>query len=518
MKIDLVYLSDQYVELLRQWRNANRSAFIDSREISKADQAIWWTKHKQTQGDDQYVIVADGEPVGSIAVINGDPIEIARVMLGRKDLARRGIMKAAINQAIGRYPGKVGVFLRVKVDTAPAIGLYRRCGFLVYSVSEGIMEMRRGEGTLLGRAAQRMGFDTTALYGVDRLYFDECALMSRPPPRKAVVALLGRDVVVEGIYGAFGTTSIERVLAATDLRACEVAVGRLNTVEAQARALAACASGCLFVAVDDGHLPYLDATRDYVRAPLRGLGVTGVKDAPEYTYADPEIAAALAGGLVGKVVTRVAAEHTRRIVFARAASGRVALDGLKANGAYDAGPFLAHGEKFEAARDMYMFESEREMFYALLSTLKVDGNVLEIGIGNGGTLSVVALFCGEREVHAIDDFSYSKGDNQQRAVTKVLEAGKRINLITAKSQNVNWDQQLAFLHIDGGHDFVDVNDDIRRFAPHVVVGGVMAIDDYMTREDQTGVGEAVDTFMSENMASWIPITCGPKVGFWRRVA
>ena len=518
MKVDLVEIDISHVELLRQWRNLNRYAFFNTDEITTEQHASWYAQYCSRQNDTQYIVVCDGEFVGTIGAINSNPIEIVRVMLGRKDLAGHGVMTAAINQLIAVYHW-TNAILRVRADNEAAIKLYQKCGFRIKTTNGNVIEMSRESERGVVEAARRMGFDSSRVSNENAVYFDERALMGKPPARHTKVAVIGNDNVMSGMFGAIHGFGMPCDMNPADFREYDVAIARTNTVEAQRTVVAACAAGCMFISVDGAMLPYLDSQRDYVVAPLRTYGVTGEASDPTFSYANPDIVAALAYGVMENWSRcHVVAEDVRRIVFSVASSATEALRQLASAGVYDVGPFRVHCEAVEAANDMYMWKNERHLFHALLSTLKVDGEILEIGIGNGGTLSVLSAFSGGRAINAIDDFSYSNGDNQQRAVTKILEAGRTINLITSKSKDVSWNREIAFLHVDGGHDYDDANRDVRMFASWVKVGGVLAVDDYATRESQQGVGDAVDKYMEESCASWIPITCGPKAAFWRRVA
>lgn len=378
---------------------------------------------------------------------------------------------------------------------------------------------------MISSAAKRMGFDPTGLDD-NAACFDERAMMTVPPVREVAVAVLGAPSASapQAICGALRGAGVlcQQVESGVDFRNFEVAIGPTVGLEAQRRALTAIAAGCIFIATDQGPIYSLDASRDFLRLPLASCGVDrNTPSTPNFDQPNSSIAAAVALGLTSKftgaAAGQYAAEEARRIVFADASSARIALNQLKALGRYDDGPLRAHCGRFEAATDSYMWRGERELMYALLTTLKVDGAVLEVGVGNGGTLSVIAAFANGREVHAIDDFSYSDGENQQRAVTLVLNAFP-INLTTAKSRDVTWNRPLAFVHIDGGHTTIDVQADIEKFAPCVNVGGVMVVDDYGTVESQAEVRKVVDDYMLIHAVEWIAVTAGPKLGVWRKVA
>ena len=60
------------------------------------------------------------------------------------------------------------------------------------------------------------------------------------------------------------------------------------------------------------------------------------------------------------------------------------------------------------------------------------------------------------------------------------------------------DESLDFVFIDGGHDYKNVNADIRAWTPKVRKGGVVSGHDYyVTKTGNTGVIKAVDDYVKE---------------------
>lgn len=503
MRVELVDLALEHLELLRRWRNANRHAFFDATEVTEEGQRAWWAAYQARDSDRQFVVLVDGRPVGTLGMGTEPTHEVRRVMLGDKTFVGKGVMTQALSQLLQRYPDHP-TSLQVKADQALAVRLYTALGFHVEAAGAGVLDMSRplDHRHTLAVAATRLGYDASGIvepaWALDEV---KCLFDERECGYVQVHPSLAGTGLVEALK-AYGVIVATEEVAETPPSGV-VAVGPPYDRAWSHRMMA---HGCCFVLVAGG---------------VDDLGF-GLRCEIEYMrgHAQPQTLAQQCAVLARASSSQHVGEAARRVVLSRAASAQLALVELQRLGRFDLGALRAHQAAHPAAADMYMWEGERELFYALLRSLRPEaaGDVLEIGIGDGGTLSVLSAFCGGRVVHAIDDFSYSQGDLQQRAVTRILEAGRSIDLITAKSSAItSWARPLSFLHVDGGHDFADADYDLRTFAPSVQVGGVLAVDDCMTRMDNPDVVQAVEGFMREFHWQWAPITCGPKVAFWRRI-
>lgn len=137
-KIRLLPLQRHHVELIRQWRNENRQFFFDQTEVSADHQIIWWEKYVGKLAEETFVVCLRDEndrAVGTITTIDhqllgGDGVEIARVMLGDKSVARLGVMEQAVSIVTNWYDdGMREVWLKVKTDNHAAIALYEKIWF-----------------------------------------------------------------------------------------------------------------------------------------------------------------------------------------------------------------------------------------------------------------------------------------------------------------------------------------------------------------------------------------------------
>lgn len=225
---------------------------------------------------------------------------------------------------------------------------------------------------------------------------------------------------------------------------------------------------------------------------------------------------AVARAIVGISAKRYwpAAEAARRRVMSSSTALFMAIERDGDDAAWQ--DLSDHFNRVKAADDDYMWGRERDWIYILLRSLAVDGAVVEVGVGDGGTFSILTAFGGGRPAFGFDDFSY-QGEAQQRAFTETMQPFAGWSLISGSSHSAMPPDRIAFLHVDGDHSYEGCLDDLERFATKVVPGGVLAVDDYMTKIDQPNVVRATDEFMTKHRELWSTIGCGPKIAFWRRL-
>ncbi len=105
-----------------------------------------------------FVIEVDKKPVGQLGLYNiandGHSAEFGRLMIGEKSCQGKGVARAATT-AILAYAFKTlrisRVFLEVRLENAPAIGLYKSLGFKQIQETDGFSQMEllahQGHGT-----------------------------------------------------------------------------------------------------------------------------------------------------------------------------------------------------------------------------------------------------------------------------------------------------------------------------------------------------------------------------------
>lgn len=143
----------------------------------------------------------------------------------------------------------------------------------------------------------------------------------------------------------------------------------------------------------------------------------------------------------------------------------------------------------------------RLLFY-LASTTQADGCIVEIGAFKGKStawLAEAARRTGKRLV-SIDPHLFGSHDEFMKTV-KRFDIGSVATLIPSLSHDAgkDWSGPIAFLWIDGGHDYECVRQDILDFVPHVQPGGVVVFDD-VDPQQFPSVVRAVEELMHTNPA------------------
>lgn len=141
----------------------------------------------------------------------------------------------------------------------------------------------------------------------------------------------------------------------------------------------------------------------------------------------------------------------------------------------------------------------RLLFY-LAMTAKADGCLVEIGAFKGKStawLAEAARRTGKPLVsidpHLLESLDEFNQTVQQFNIDAVATLHKKLSHDVGQ----NWPDPIAFLWIDGGHEYDCVRQDILDFAPHVQPGGIVVFDD-VDPKVFPGVVQAVDELMHPN--------------------
>ena len=104
---------------------------------------------------------------------------------------------------------------------------------------------------------------------------------------------------------------------------------------------------------------------------------------------------------------------------------------------------------------------------------------LGIVIGVGAVIAMVEI--GEGASREIEAAIASMGSNTILVLPGNLAAAgvsDVVEVVRAAAPEVAWDEPIAFLLVDGLHDYANVARDFQKFAPHLVDGGYVAFHDY----------------------------------------
>jgi diamine N-acetyltransferase len=134
-------LEEADLALTREWRNQDhiRQWFFDANLISPEQHRAWWQRYRDR--DDDFVFVIEETdtlkgPVGQVSLYNIDwtarRAEFGRLMIGEPGAVGLGIAQLATSAllrfAFQSWPVRE-IYLDVLPTNAPAIAVYRACGF-----------------------------------------------------------------------------------------------------------------------------------------------------------------------------------------------------------------------------------------------------------------------------------------------------------------------------------------------------------------------------------------------------
>lgn len=135
-----------------------------------------------------------------------------------------------------------------------------------------------------------------------------------------------------------------------------------------------------------------------------------------------------------------------------------------------------------------------------LCELAVGRDVLEIGAYAGQSAWAMAISA--KSVTSVDTFQAATCGQRQTGefttLDKYMEATARFkntHIVIGQSQNVELGQEkFGMIFLDAMHDYENVRADLKKWWPHLLPGGVLAVHDYH-HADYPGVAQAVDEFL-----------------------
>lgn len=137
------------------WRNQDdiRRWFFHSQVITPEEHRAWWERYQERDDDLVFVIEETqslNRPVGQAALYNIDRVartaEFGRLMIGDPVARGLGIARLAtarlVEEGLTAW-GLEAVRLEVLSDNAPAIAIYRSCGFREVGRHDGVLMLQR---------------------------------------------------------------------------------------------------------------------------------------------------------------------------------------------------------------------------------------------------------------------------------------------------------------------------------------------------------------------------------------
>jgi RimJ/RimL family protein N-acetyltransferase len=153
--VRLRLLEEADLPMTRAWRNQDhiRKWFFHSDPITPEQHQAWWRRY-QDRDDDFVFIIEETErlkrPVGQVAIYNVDwtarRAEFGRLMIGEAEAQGRGLARIAtarvVDEALKTW-GINQVYLEVLAANAPALAIYRDCGFVEVGRKDEVVRMEK---------------------------------------------------------------------------------------------------------------------------------------------------------------------------------------------------------------------------------------------------------------------------------------------------------------------------------------------------------------------------------------
>ena len=142
--------------------------------------------------------------------------------------------------------------------------------------------------------------------------------------------------------------------------------------------------------------------------------------------------------------------------------------------------------------DGWFFPLDQRAFFEIFSVqnqLRITGDVVEVGVHHGKSLVLLSLL--KNVTERLLGFDLFHGDSQARTEANVDAYGDptAISLIKGLTSDISrtdldtlLPKQLRFLHIDAGHEYHEVLEQLLLFSPYLSDHGIIAMDDYQDRE------------------------------------
>ena len=140
----------------------------------------------------------------------------------------------------------------------------------------------------------------------------------------------------------------------------------------------------------------------------------------------------------------------------------------------------------------WFFPLDQLLFYELFvaqSALQIEGDLCEIGVFRGKSLVLLSLlrkrgegllgfdlFADEDEAETIQNLT-KYGDDKDTTLIKGLTSSHSQDDLDATITT-----PLRFLHVDAGHEYHEVLEQLHLFTPYMAEHGIIAMDDYQDRE------------------------------------
>lgn len=149
-------------------------------------------------------------------------------------------------------------------------------------------------------------------------------------------------------------------------------------------------------------------------------------------------------------------------------------------------------EKNHEAIPGWFFPLDQLVFFELFaaqSSMQIKGDLCEIGVFRGKSFVLMSLLRNASE--RLVGFDLFADEDEAETIENLREFGEPQNTslikgLTSDHSSEDLDASITapvrFLHIDAGHEYHEVLEQLHLFSPYVAEKGIIAMDDYQDRE------------------------------------
>lgn len=166
----------------------------------------------------------------------------------------------------------------------------------------------------------------------------------------------------------------------------------------------------------------------------------------------------------------------------------------------------------------WFFPLDQIAFYELIAmqdSLNIGGDFAEVGVYKGKSLVLLSLL--KSETQRLLGFDLFAEDHQSITEQNLVSFGSSSNVILNKGLTSDissrdlqalFPNPLRFLHIDAGHEYHEVLEQLELFTPFMSDQGVIAMDDYQDREFPGIEAAVLDFAERDRPRRFVPFLAG----------
>ena len=138
------------LEQLRLWKNANRQFFFHQEEISEEQQKAWFYSYQKRSYDLMFMTEFECQPFGCMGIRWQDKNwDIYNIILGKQNFGKQGLMGKSFQTMLSYAYSLKSTSITLKVlKTNPAAAWYQKQGFRITEDNEDYVSMLHDKGAL----------------------------------------------------------------------------------------------------------------------------------------------------------------------------------------------------------------------------------------------------------------------------------------------------------------------------------------------------------------------------------